>query len=243
MIYDNEENAIVNTQPQVSETPANLVGKGDANEKQLSPNPANFGFVKQVIVDTLPVSNQEVDTLYLLKVKNNGEVVGYKKYRWTENNGYALLSGATPDLIVKDGVREQKAVEVNAPRKAFAKVYNGDVGIIGGKLYIDGKEVVGGINPVGFTVEVVEELPDTGENGVLYLVPLEDGETSDIYEEYVWVDSTSTFEKVGSTAIKLPLTADNISSGLATSGQVLTADGSGNTSWESVSSTTFVDWS
>ena len=57
---------------------------------------------------------------------------------------------------------------------------------------------------VGFTVSIVSELPSTGENGVIYLVPSADGETGNIYIEYIWVDNK--FEKIGDTATKVNLT-------------------------------------
>lgn len=57
---------------------------------------------------------------------------------------------------------------------------------------------------VGFTVSIVSELPSTGENGVMYLVPSADGETGNIYIEYIWVDNK--FEKIGDTTTKVNLT-------------------------------------
>lgn len=57
---------------------------------------------------------------------------------------------------------------------------------------------------VGFTVSIVSELPSVGENGVMYLVPSTDGETGNIYIEYIWVDNK--FEKIGDTTTKVNLT-------------------------------------
>lgn len=57
---------------------------------------------------------------------------------------------------------------------------------------------------VGFTVSIVSELPSTGENGVMYLVPSADGEAGNIYIEYIWVDNK--FEKIGDTTTKVNLT-------------------------------------
>lgn len=57
---------------------------------------------------------------------------------------------------------------------------------------------------VGFTVSIVSELPSTGENGVMYLVPSADGETGNTYIEYIWVDNK--FEKIGDTTTKVNLT-------------------------------------
>ena len=57
---------------------------------------------------------------------------------------------------------------------------------------------------VGFTVSIVSELPSTGENGVMYLVPSVDGETGNTYIEYIWADNK--FEKIGDTTTKVNLT-------------------------------------
>ena len=64
------------------------------------------------------------------------------------------------------------------------------------KKYVD--DALGNITGVEF--KIVSELPQTGEAGVIYLVPHEHGE-KDIYDEYIWV--TNKFEKIGSTDIDL----------------------------------------
>ncbi len=56
---------------------------------------------------------------------------------------------------------------------------------------------------VGFTTTVVEELPETGVAGVMYLTPKSGGAGNDIHEEYVYVDGK--FEKIGSTQTNLDL--------------------------------------
>lgn len=55
---------------------------------------------------------------------------------------------------------------------------------------------------VGFDVIVVQELPESGEKGIIYLVP-KDSAAPDIYDEYVWVTTISTFELIGSTKVDL----------------------------------------
>ena len=52
----------------------------------------------------------------------------------------------------------------------------------------------------GFEFQIVQNLPITGEKGIIYLVPHSHG-TGDIYDEYIWV--TNGFEKIGSTDIDL----------------------------------------
>ena len=50
-------------------------------------------------------------------------------------------------------------------------------------------------------IEFVDELPETGEAGILYLVPVEDGEDPNNYEEYIWANGE--WELIGSTAVDI----------------------------------------
>lgn len=59
-------------------------------------------------------------------------------------------------------------------------------------------QAIAGISGVEF--EIVNELPATGESGVIYLVSNSQG-TSNVYDEYIYVNNA--FEKIGSTDIDL----------------------------------------
>lgn len=63
-------------------------------------------------------------------------------------------------------------------------------------------ELIASATGGGLTVEVVTELPSTGTNGVIYLLGHEHG-TNDAYDEYVWISSRTSFEKIGSTDVDL----------------------------------------
>lgn len=71
-------------------------------------------------------------------------------------------------------------------------------------------------NITSFNVEVVTELPTTGQKGVIYLVK-STGNTTDkaIYTEYIWVPSTSKYEILGEfeTAVDLNNYQDKLVSG------------------------------
>ena len=49
--------------------------------------------------------------------------------------------------------------------------------------------------------EVVDSLPSSGNEQTIYFVKSDSGSTNDYYDEYVWISSSSTFEKIGSTQI------------------------------------------
>lgn len=53
-----------------------------------------------------------------------------------------------------------------------------------------------------FKLSIVEELPLAGEKMTLYLVPKE-GANNDIYDEYIWIEQTTSFEHLGTTAVDL----------------------------------------
>lgn len=59
---------------------------------------------------------------------------------------------------------------------------------------------MGGLTSI--KVEVVSSLPATGANGTIYLVAHTHG-TGDAYDEYLWIESTKKFEKIGNTDIDL----------------------------------------
>ena len=59
-----------------------------------------------------------------------------------------------------------------------------------------------GVTSIDF--QVVQELPQTGTKGVIYLVS-RNGTGSDVYDEYIYIpgDPTGSFEKIGTTAVDL----------------------------------------
>lgn len=59
---------------------------------------------------------------------------------------------------------------------------------------------VGNITSIRY--EKVTSLPATGSNGVIYLVAHSHG-TQDIYDEYIWLSESKTYEKIGNTDIDL----------------------------------------
>lgn len=59
-------------------------------------------------------------------------------------------------------------------------------------------EAIGDIT--SFEFQVIEELPPTGETGIVYLVS-NDGSGQNIYDEYIWTGTA--FEKIGTTDVDL----------------------------------------
>lgn len=53
-----------------------------------------------------------------------------------------------------------------------------------------------------FKMSILTSLPTTGEKMTLYMIP-KDGTDKDIYNEYVWIEETNSFEFLGTTAVDL----------------------------------------
>lgn len=57
------------------------------------------------------------------------------------------------------------------------------------------------IADAGFEVQIVQSLPQSGENHTIYFVPASDTGETNYYDEFMWVDGA--WEKIGSTEIDL----------------------------------------
>ena len=56
---------------------------------------------------------------------------------------------------------------------------------------------IAGVTQISF--EIVQELPQVGENGVIYLVQYAQTPQGNVYQEWIWLASTQTYETLGST--------------------------------------------
>ena len=54
---------------------------------------------------------------------------------------------------------------------------------------------------VGIKYEVVDSLPSSGNEQTIYFVKNDSSSSNNHYDEYVWISSSSTFEKIGSSQI------------------------------------------
>lgn len=131
-----------------------------------------------------------------------------------------IASGAQANVIESVKVNgtkvepSSKAVDISVPTKV-SQLAN-DSGFqnaaqvnstIAGKGYQTQSQVQSLINSAvgniaSIKYEKVSSLPVTGSNSVIYLVAHSHG-TQDIYDEYIWIADTKTFEKIGNTDIDL----------------------------------------
>lgn len=125
--------------------------------------------------------------LMLLPSRNRG---GPNKINTVSVNGTAL----TPD--------SNKKVDITVPTTATIKTQ------IEAYKYQTSAQVQAAITSAlsGVTsidLQVVTSLPATGKKGVIYLVAHTHTDTGDIYDEFVWVESTKSYEKIGNTDVDL----------------------------------------
>lgn len=127
MPYDEPYKPADNT----SETPATLVAKGGEQYRdELSPNPAHFGFTRQLFFEKLnnvSDSVKDANTLYIVPIKNGDEVVGYYKYRYDlVAHAFVRVVEVEPQNEVKKGasVQSKDAAVVNNPPKAEDPLFN-----------------------------------------------------------------------------------------------------------------------
>ena len=131
-----------------------------------------------------------------------------------------IASGAQVNVIESVNVNgtkltpNSKAVDVTVPTKTSQLTNDSGYqsatsveSIITAKGYQTQSQVqslinsaVGNITSIRY--EKVTSLPATGSNGVIYLVAHSHG-TQDIYDEYIWLTETKTYEKIGNTDIDL----------------------------------------
>lgn len=131
-----------------------------------------------------------------------------------------IASGAQANVIESVKVNgtkvepSSKAVDISVPTKVSQ--LGNDSGFqnatqvnstITGKGYQTQSQVQSLINSAvgniaSIKYEKVSSLPVTGSNSVIYLVAHSHG-TQDIYDEYIWIADTKTFEKIGNTDIDL----------------------------------------
>ena len=74
--------------------------------------------------------------------------------------------------------------------------------------------------------QVVNSLPQFGELGVIYLVP-NGGSGNNVKDEYLWLATTSSFEKIGTTEVDLTGYATTAAMNTALAGKVNTENGKG----------------
>ena len=147
--------------------------------------------------------NIDIATLYL-KAEN---LVAGNNINIQKNNGVCTIEALTPSV-------ENFATKADSTSGLNKKQDKGDYALVSDvptlvselendSNYATQTQVMQAIAAIPqFALSIVNELPETGAKMVLYLVPKE-GADKDVYNEYIWIEQTSSFEFIGSTAVDL----------------------------------------
>ena len=137
----------------------------------------------------------------------SGKVLSTNDYTTAEKNKLAgIASGAQVNTITTVMVNgtaltpdTNKAVDVTTPTKT-SQLTNDSGYQTASQVSSAISTAVGEITQISYSK--VSSLPSTGATGVIYLVAHKHG-TQDIYDEYIWMADSKTFEKIGNTDIDL----------------------------------------
>ena len=69
------------------------------------------------------------------------------------------------------------------------------------EYFINELKAIGRKNASKLSYEIVDSLPPSGEENAIYFMKSDSGSSNNHYDEYVWISSSNTFEKIGSTQI------------------------------------------
>ena len=151
-----------------------------------------------------------------MAVKRYLDLAGFQKaIKWIKDtfvvkeDGKGLFSGKYQDLTgVPTKLSEFDNTETDFVSSTTAQGY-ATTAEQNAKDYVD--EAVGAIT--GFNFSIVEQLPEVGEKGIIYLVAATEGDnvTADrnVYNEYIWItkmvgeSEQSQFELIGTTDMDL----------------------------------------
>ncbi len=113
---------------------------------------------------------------------NGSDLIRGKQYLFVPSSG-GSTEGSFVEYIPFNDAELREEIERNLQ---LAKTYT--------------NEQIAGI--VQFDIKAVPVLPDTGVKGTIYLVP-KTGSGNDVHNEYIWDETSSKFELIGSTSVDL----------------------------------------
>lgn len=132
----------------------------------------------------------------------------------TNDSGFITVQDVPEAVIVDDALDDAStnpvanSVITNQLNTLSASIPTNNNQLTNGAGYQTASDVnsliataVGDLEGVDF--EIVDTLPATGDKAKIYLVPLATSGTDNIYDEYIWITSSSTYEKIGTTDVDL----------------------------------------
>ena len=177
------------------------------------------GAIDQIKVNGVaqPIEDKAVDIAVPTKTSNltnDSNFAVDASYIHTDNNFTNTLktkldgitAGAEPNVIATIKVNNtaqtvtDKTVNISVPTNTNQ--------LTNGANFQTDTQVQAAINSAlegitGIDFQVVQSWPATGTKGVIYLMSNGSSAASNIYDEYIWLSSSSSYEKIGTTQVDL----------------------------------------
>lgn len=187
-------------------------------QKHINANSQTYGFTFYEVRNNTSVMQYDMTEQGFICLKGN-KFLGTSNYPWEKIYAKKLNNGADISVPSEGGTlaRIEDLIDLRADineadselqtqitAQAAEIATKQDQLVAGDNIVISGNTIsaTGAGGGAGFDVQVVQELPSTGQKGIIYLLA-KDGAAPDVYDEYVWIESTQTFELIGTTQIDL----------------------------------------
>lgn len=138
--------------------------------------------------------------------KESGKVLSSNDYTDDEKSKLGnVAAGAQVNKI--ESIKVNGVVQDIKTKEVDITVPTDNASLANGAGYQKAAEVQAAINEAlsgitGIDFQIVSALPVTGKKGTIYLMAHSHG-TGDSYDEYIWLPTSSKFEKIGNTDIDL----------------------------------------
>ena len=154
-------------------------------------------------VDMTPI-NKRVNLTVPTKVS---DLTNDKKFQ-TDAEVASAIKGSGYQANVIETVKVNGSIlDVDSKKSVNVIVPTDNSALTNGAGYQTAKNVTDAINEAiggltGISFEVVETLPTQGKTGTIYLISHSHG-TKDNYDEYIWLEKSKSYEKIGNTDVDL----------------------------------------
>lgn len=178
-------NKISTLNTKIETTKTELTGNLDAY-KSTTDNSINNILAKDNSQDT------EIDNLKAKDTSHDTEIADLKAKDTSHDNSIANLVAKDTELDTDITNLQTRDNQHDAQISNLTEVKANKVDVT--------KEISDAIKGVTqFNYEIVDDLPETGVKGTIYLMLYSQSHEGDVYQEFIWVESTSSYESLGFT--------------------------------------------
>ena len=184
-------------------------GAGYQTASDVSSALTNSGYQANVI-ETIKVNNVALTpsskTVNITVPTNNSVLTNGAGYQTAKNVADAIKNSGYQANVIET-VKVNNVALVPSSKAVNITVPTDNSTLTNGAGYQTAKNVTDAINEaigglIGISFEVVETLPTQGKTGTIYLIAHSHG-TRDNYDEYIWLEKSKSYEKIGNTDVDL----------------------------------------